>query len=121
VSGNKATDSHSADLDMSSKELEQLASVEDDLRIAADLLLNFPQRWADCHGDSEAQHKLVKLILERVYIQDKEVVIIILKSDSTLSWGIKQTSQPIWRLTRWSMSGRGGARTPDLTDVNRAL
>jgi hypothetical protein len=45
VLGNKATDSHSADLCMSSKELEQLAPVEDDLRIAADLLLNFPQRW----------------------------------------------------------------------------
>jgi hypothetical protein len=36
-------------------------------------------------------------------------------------WGIMQTGQPIWRLTRWSVSGREGTRTPDLTDVNRAL
>ena len=44
-------------------------------------LLNFPQRWVDCHGDIEAQHKLVKLILERVYVNDNEVVALTLKSD----------------------------------------
>jgi hypothetical protein len=103
------------------QELEQLAPVEADLNVAADLLTNFPQRWADCHGEIETQHKLVKLILEHVYIQDNEVVAITLKSIFILSCGIKQKSQPFMRLTHLYTFGRGGARTPDLTDVNRAL
>lgn len=63
------------------QELEQLTPVQDELDLAADLLANFRAHWDDCKGDVEKQHQLVKLIVERVYIEDDVVVAMTLKSD----------------------------------------
>ena len=63
------------------QELEELAPVEDEMQVAADLLINFPKRWSECDGDIERQHSLVKLVVERVYVNDDQVVAITLRSN----------------------------------------
>ena len=63
------------------QELDQLTPAYDELDRAFDLLNNFEQYWDDYGSDVEKQHELLKLILERVYIHEKEVIAITLKSD----------------------------------------
>lgn len=63
------------------QELEQLAPPDQELAEAADLLANFETHWLGCGADVEKQHQLVKLILERVYVQDERVVAVTLKSN----------------------------------------
>src|SRR5690606_17972996 len=64
------------------QELEQLAPVpDDDLEQAADLLANFADHWKAREEDPEAQHDLVKLIVERVYVRDDKVVAMTLRSN----------------------------------------
>lgn len=56
-------------------QLEQLTPIpEDDLERAADLLENFAEHWDAAEGDAERQHELVKLIVERVYVDGEEVM-----------------------------------------------
>jgi hypothetical protein len=63
-------------------ELEQLTPVpDDDLERAADLLENFAAHWRAREGDTEAQHELVKLIVERVYVNDERIVAMTLRSN----------------------------------------
>ena len=63
-------------------ELEHLNPVPDDeLEQAADLLKNFKSHWDRLEGDDEARHDLVKLIVERVYVQDDKVVAMTLRSN----------------------------------------
>lgn len=72
------------------QELEQLTPIpEDDLERAADILQNFAKYWANCGDDPEAQHRLIKLIIERVYVQDEEVVAMTLKADYHVVLGHK--------------------------------
>ncbi|MFN8449387.1 MAG: hypothetical protein U0521_12590 [Anaerolineae bacterium] len=47
-----------------------LTPVHDELDVAADLLGELSVHWNDCKGDVELQHRLVKLIIERVYVED---------------------------------------------------
>ena len=54
---------------------------EDELKQAADLLSNFQSHWERLEGDEEARHELVKLIVERVYVQDDRVVAMTLRSN----------------------------------------
>ena len=62
-------------------ELEKLTPVpQDDLERAADLLANFKTHWEACGSDVEAQHRLVKLIVERVYLHDQTVVAMTMSS-----------------------------------------
>jgi hypothetical protein len=75
------------------QELEQLTPVQDELDQAADLLANFQVHWDDCNGDVELQHRLVKLIIERVYVEDDSVVALTLKSDCHIVLGHK-TNEP---------------------------
>jgi len=64
------------------QELEQLIPLpEDDLVRAADILENFEKYWNACNGDTEEQHRLIKLIVERVYVQDEAVVALTMKAD----------------------------------------
>lgn len=63
------------------QELEQLTPVQDELDQAADILENFKTHWEDCGDDIEKQHQLIKLIVERVYVEDDVVVAMTLKSD----------------------------------------
>ena len=63
-------------------ELEQLTPVPDDeLEQAADLIKNFKMHWERLEGDEEGRHELVKLIVERVYVQDERVVAMTLRSN----------------------------------------
>jgi hypothetical protein len=72
------------------QESESLTPIpEDDLERAADLLENFTEHWAACGDDKEAQHKLVKLIVKRLYVRDHEVVAMTLRSDDHIVLGHK--------------------------------
>ncbi len=72
------------------QELEQLTPIpEDDLARAADMLENFEKYGKACNGDTEAQHRLIKLIVERVYVQDEAVVAMTLKADYHIVLGHK--------------------------------
>jgi hypothetical protein len=63
-------------------ELEQLNPVPaDELEQAADMLNNFRSHWERLDGDEESRHDLVKLIVERVYVQDNRVVAMTLRSN----------------------------------------
>lgn len=75
-------------------ELEQMTPVPDDeLEQAADLLSNFKFHWERLEGDEEGQHELVKLIVERVYVQDENVVAMTLRSNYHLVLNHK-TNEP---------------------------
>lgn len=60
-----------------------------DLERAADILENFAEHWTVCGDDTEAQHKLVKLIVKRVYVSGDEVVAMTLRSDYHIVLGHK--------------------------------
>ncbi len=63
------------------QDLERLTPEPDDLQAAVDLLENFRGHFDACNGDIEAQHELIKLIVARVYVHDRKVYAITLKSD----------------------------------------
>ena len=98
------------------QELESLTPIPaDDLERAADLLANFKEHWEACGGDTEAQHRLVKLIVKRVYVRGKEVVAMTLRSDYHIVLGHKlngPTEVPVDPYV--SASGSDGIRTRDL-------
>ncbi|MBZ0285263.1 MAG: recombinase family protein [Anaerolineae bacterium] len=71
------------------QELEHLTPVHEELDLAADILENFSARWTACGEDVERKHQLVKLILERVYIEDERVVAVTLKSNYHVILGHK--------------------------------
>ena len=72
------------------QELEQLSPIpDDDLERAADILSNFGHYWEACGGDFEEQHRLIKLIVERVYVRDEFVVAMTLKADYHVVLGNK--------------------------------
>ncbi len=69
-------------------ELEQLAPINNnELEQAADLLSNFEKHWKRLSGNDDAQHDLVKLIVDRVYIQDKSLIAMTLHSNYHLVLG----------------------------------
>jgi len=64
------------------QELENLTPIpDDDLERAADILEHFEAYWDKCKGNTEEQHRLVKLIVKRVYVEDEQVVAMTLRSD----------------------------------------
>ncbi|MCE7983033.1 MAG: recombinase family protein [Caldilinea sp. CFX5] len=70
------------------QELENLDPVNtNELERAIDLLDNFTLYWEQCGDDVEAQSKLLKQILERVYVKGKSVVAITLKPNCHLVLG----------------------------------
>lgn len=70
------------------QELEKLTPVENsDLERAADLLDNFSDYFKKCGDDVDAQSALVNQIVERVYVQDRNVVAVTLKSNCHLVLG----------------------------------
>lgn len=75
------------------QELEQLTPVQDELDVAADILENFQTHWEDCQDDVEKQHQLIKLIVERVYVEDDMLVAMTLKSNYHILLGHK-TNEP---------------------------
>jgi hypothetical protein len=45
------------------------------------MLENFEKHWKACNGEIEEQRRLIKLIVEWVYVQDEAVVAMTLKAD----------------------------------------
>src|SRR5260221_5039669 len=72
------------------QELEQLIPVpDDDLQRAVDILQDFGKHWDACNCDPEAENRLVRLIVERVYVEGERVVAMTLKSDYHIVLGHK--------------------------------
>ena len=70
------------------QELEQLTPIpDDDLEQAANLLGEFGKHWERLKEDPEAQRDLVKLIVQRVYMDGKDVVAMTLCSNYHLVLG----------------------------------
>lgn len=69
------------------QELERLTPVSDDLNTAIDLLSNFPDHLARCGDDIEKKHDLLRLIVERVYVEGDRVVALTLKADYHVALG----------------------------------
>ncbi len=71
-------------------EMERLTPVDtNDLERAADLLHNFTFHWQQTGLDVEAQAALIGQIVERVYVQGKEIVAMTLRSNCHLVLGHK--------------------------------
>lgn len=71
-------------------ELEELIPIpQDDLEDAANVLGQFDKQLGKLKGDLEEQGKLIGNIVERVYVQDKAVVAMTLKSNCHLVLGHK--------------------------------
>ncbi len=98
------------------QELEQLSPVpDDDLERAADLLEHFADHWEDLKDDPSGQHELVKLIVERVYIDGKSVVAMTLRSNYHLVLGHKVNGPTDFTVDPLAYtSGSDGIRTRDL-------
>lgn len=104
------------------QELEQLMPIaEDELERAVDILANFRHYWDSCNGDPDAQYRLIKLIVERVYVQDEDVVALTLKADYHVVMGHK-TKEPttIVAGSNSYRDGGDGSRTRDLC-LDRAV
>ena len=97
-------------------ELEQLTPVPgDELEQAADLLTNFKSHWERLKGDEESRHDLVKLIVERVYIEDDQVVAMTLRSNYHLVLNHKTEGPTEFTVDpAFVTCGSDGGRTRDL-------
>jgi hypothetical protein len=60
---------------------------DDELEQTANLLENFADHWQRLEGDEDVRHDLVKLIVDRVYVEDETVVAMTLKSNYHLVLG----------------------------------
>ena len=70
------------------QELEKLTPIpDDDLTQAANLLEAFGAHWERLEGRPEAQRDMVKLIVQRVYIDGQDVVAMTLSSNYHLVLG----------------------------------
>ncbi|MEM7163588.1 MAG: recombinase family protein [Bacteroidota bacterium] len=71
-------------------EYEQLAPVPDvEFEQTAELMNNFKTHWDRLNGDSEAQQDLIKLIVEKVYIDGDQVHAITMRSNCHIVLGHK--------------------------------
>ena len=97
-------------------ELDRLNPVpDDDLAHAADLLQNFKSHWERLEEDEDSRHDLVKLIVERVYVRDKQVVAMTLRSNYHLVLGHKTNGPTYLEVDPFLYrSGSDGDRTRDL-------
>ena len=63
-------------------ELEQLTPVPDkDFKSVAERLANFASHWKRLEGDEDGRHELIRPIVERVFVQDDQVVAMTLHSN----------------------------------------
>ena len=97
-------------------ELEQLTPVPtNELEQAADMLANFHRHWERLEGDEESRHDLVKLIVERVYVEDDRVVAMTLRSNYHLVLNHKTNEPTEFSVdSRLFAGGSDGGRTRDL-------
>lgn len=97
--------------------LAPLLTPTQELEQAASLLNHFEMHFVACGGDISKQHELIKLIVERVYIRDKQITRVVFTHDCELVL----LGGDIQFVTLSHESGPYRTRTYDLTDVNRAL
>jgi hypothetical protein len=98
------------------QELEQLSPIpDDDLERAADLLEQFAAHWENLKDKPDDQHELVKLIVDRDYIDGDRVVAMTLRSNYHLVLG-NNINGPTERSVDPSIyeCGSDGIRTRDL-------
>ena len=103
--------------------LEELTPIpEDDLARAADMLENFVKHWKACNGDPEAQHRLIAVIVERVYVEEGRVVALTLKADYHIVLGQNKNGsmEIVIDPDNSYMCGDDGIRTRDLC-LDRAI
>jgi hypothetical protein len=73
------------------QEIEKLTPIaSDDLEEAVNLLGNFGERYKQRRADTDKEHELVKMVVERVYIREQNVVAMTLKSNYHLVLGHKR-------------------------------
>ncbi len=77
------------------------------------MLENFSSHWEALASDPQRQHELIKLIVERVYVEDDRVVAITLKADYHVVLG-ENTTEPAEADSEVYTSGSDGIRTRDL-------
>ena len=94
-------------------ELEQLTPVPtNELEQAADMLANFRRHWERLEGDDESRHDLVRLIVERVYVEDDRVVAMTLRSNYHLILNHKANEPTEFSVdSRLFAGGSGGGWT----------
>lgn len=63
------------------QEVEKLTPAHQELDVAVDLLNNFAEHFKLCGDDIARQHELLKLILDRVYVNEGHVTALTLKAD----------------------------------------
>lgn len=96
-------------------ELEQLSPVpENELEQAADMLENFQGHWERLEGDEESRHELIKLLVERVYVEDERVVAMTLRSNYHLVLGHNVNGPTPYEVDPLYTCGSDGDRTRDL-------
>ena len=79
------------------------------------MLNNFKTHWERLEGDEEARHDLVKLIVERVYVEDEKVVAMTLRSNYHLVLNHKTNGPTEFSVDPLSVTcGSDGDRTRDL-------
>lgn len=61
--------------------------IEHELDAAVDLLTNFEAHFKKCDSDVKRQHNLIRLIVDRVYGSDRQVVALTLKADYHIRLG----------------------------------
>jgi hypothetical protein len=85
------------------------------------MLENFEKRWKACNGDPEAEHRLVKLIVDRVYMQDEVVVAMTLRADYPIILG-HNANEPIkfW-LTHYTPADLSNSVTSCNPNLDRCL
>ena len=98
------------------QELAQLTPVpDDDLEQAADILEQFATHWEDLKKYPDAQHELIKLVVERVYVDGKAVVAMTLRSNYHLVLGHNVNGPTEFAIDPFVYtSGSDGIRTRDL-------
>ncbi|MCP5099512.1 MAG: hypothetical protein GY943_28485 [Chloroflexi bacterium] len=97
-------------------ELEQLTPVADDeLEQTANILENFAEHWQRLEGDEDGRHELVKLIVDRVHVEDETVVAMTLKSNYHLVLGHNAKEPTEQSVDPYVVPGR--ARRDSLTPV----
>ncbi len=70
------------------QELEELTPIPtNEIELAADILDNFPSHWQATNGDKKAQRELIQTVVERVYIDGKHVIALVLKPSFFCSLG----------------------------------
>jgi hypothetical protein len=75
---------------------------------------NFTSHWERLNGDPESQHELVKLIVERAYIEDEKLVAMTLLSNYHLVLGHKANGPTFHEVDPLYAHGSDGDRTRDL-------